>query len=89
MIRAGRHTFRQVTYDPPSDVLYATLTDAPTARRERTPEGHVCRFDRRGRFTGLTLMGPREQLEREGAVSVTLPSGERERVQGIEAALRG
>jgi uncharacterized protein YuzE len=89
MLRAGAHTFRQVTYDAPSDVVYATIEDAPTARREQTPEGHVISFDRRGRFTGIALMGAREQLEREGSVSVTMPSGERERVQGIEAALRG
>ena len=89
MLRAGAHTFREVSYDAPSDVLYATIEDAPTARRERTPEGHIATFDRRGRFTGLALMNAREQLEREGAVSVTLPSGEREHVQGIEAALRG
>lgn len=89
MLRAGPHTFPEVIYDAPSDVVYATIVDAPTARRERTPEGHVVSFDRRGRFTAMALMNARQQLEREGAVSVTLPSGERERVQGIEAALRG
>jgi hypothetical protein len=88
MLRAGPHTFRHVTYDAPSDVLYATIVETPTARRERTPEGHVCSFDERGRFIGVALMSPREQLEREGSVSLTLPSGERERVQGVEAALR-
>jgi uncharacterized protein YuzE len=88
MLRAGPYTFRQVTYDASSDVLYATIAQAPTARRERSPEGHVWSFDERGRFTGVALMSPREQLEREGSVSLTLPTGERERVQGVEAALR-
>jgi uncharacterized protein YuzE len=88
VLRAGRHTFRDVTYDAPSDVLYATIEEAPTVRRERTPEGHVVSFDERGRFTGVALMNPRAQLEREGSVSLTLPTGERERVQGIEAAVR-
>ena len=37
---------------------------------------------------GLILVDPREQLEREGAVFVSLPSGERVRVQGVEALLR-
>jgi hypothetical protein len=89
VIRAGPHTFRQVTYDAPSDVLYAVVLEVPTARREQTPEGHVWSFDERGRFTGVALMSPRERLERDGFVSLTLPTGERERVQGIEAALRG
>ena len=33
-------------------------------------------------------MNPREQLEREGGVFVSLPEGDRVRVQGIEAFLR-
>ena len=32
-------------------------------------------------------MSPREQLERDGAVFVSLPTGELERVQGIELEL--
>lgn len=89
MIRVGRYTFRDVVYDGPSDVLYATLRDAPTARRVRTPEEHVCTLDATERLTGIAFMGAEEQLRREGAVYVTLPSGERERVQGAESALRG
>ena len=34
-------------------------------------------------------MEPGERLERDGAVYLTLPSGERERLQGVEAAMRG
>jgi hypothetical protein len=33
-------------------------------------------------------MSPREQLEREGGVYVSLPEGDRVRVQGIEAFVR-
>lgn len=88
MIRVGRYTFRDVVYDGPSDVLYATVLDEPTARRVKTPEEHVCTFDSRERLTGIAFMGAGEQLRRDGAVYVTLPSGERERVQGAEAALR-
>lgn len=89
MIRVGRYTFRDVVYDGPSDVLYATLREAPTAQRIRTPEDHVCTLDARERLTGIAFMGAEEQLRCEGAVYVTLPTGERERVQGAEAALRG
>jgi hypothetical protein len=34
------------------------------------------------------VMEPRQRLERDGAVYITLPTGERERLQGIEAAMR-
>ena len=87
-MRSGRYSFPEVTYDPPSDVLYAQLSRAESTRRERTEEGDVWTYDERGRPTALIVMEPRARLERDGAVYITLPGGERERVQGIEAALR-
>lgn len=87
-LRVGPYTFSDVTYDGPSDVLYATIGQLPQSRREPTPEQHLWHFDDRGRFRGITLIGPREQLERQGAVLVSLPTGELERVQGIELELR-
>ena len=33
-------------------------------------------------------MDPREQLERDGAVYLSLPEGDRVRVQGVEAFVR-
>lgn len=89
-MRAGRHSFPEVTYDPPSDVLYARLAGAAHEfSRERTEEGDVWTFDDLGRPTGVIVVEPRERYERDGAVFITLPSGERERLQGIEAAMRG
>jgi uncharacterized protein YuzE len=88
-VRAGRHSFPRVTYDPPSDVLYAKLSGASEASRERTEEGDVWTLDAAGRPTGVIVVEPRERLERDGAVYLTLPSGERERLQGVEAAMRG
>jgi uncharacterized protein YuzE len=88
-LRAGRYTFSHVTYDPPSDVLYATIGRPRPGRREETPEAHFLRFDSRGRFSGIIFMNPREQLEHEGAVFVSLPEGDRVRVQGIEAFVIG
>ena len=87
-LRAGRYTFPEVTYDPPSDVLYAAAGALPSGERRRTPEDHVLRFDARGRFAGVILVAPRAQLEREGGVFLSLPEGDRVRVQGIEAFLR-
>jgi len=87
-MRTGRYSFAYVTYDPPSDVLYGRMTTAPEASRERTAEGDTWTFDEGGRPVGIIVMEPRERLERDGAVYVTLPSGERERLQGVEAAMR-
>jgi uncharacterized protein YuzE len=87
-LRAGRYTFSHVTYDPPSDVLYAAIGAPRPGTREQTPESHYLRFDRRGRFSGIILVNPREQLERDGGVYLSLPEGDRVRVQGIEALVR-
>jgi uncharacterized protein YuzE len=84
-LRAGRYTFSHVTYDPPSDVLYAAIGPPQPGTREQTPESHYLRFDGGGRFSGIIFMSPRHQLEREGGVYVSLPEGDRVRVQGIEA----
>jgi uncharacterized protein YuzE len=87
-LRAGPFTFRHVTYDPPSDVLYAAIASPPSGQRQETPEHHILRFDERGKFAGMILVGPRAQLEREGGVFVSLPSGDRVRVQGAETVMR-
>lgn len=88
-LRIGRHNFAYVTYDAASDVIYAKRDASPSARREPSPENHVWLFDADDHFHGVALMEPRERLERDGAVLLTLPSGERERVVGVEFAVRG
>ena len=87
-LRAGPYTFSHVTYDPPSDVLYASIGRPRPGRRVETPESHFLRYDSGDRFSGMILMNPRELLERDGAVYVSLPQGDRVRVQGVEAAVR-
>jgi uncharacterized protein YuzE len=87
-LRVGRHTFSYATYDASSDVLYASVEGPPRGTREPTPEKHIWRFDEKGRFVGITFMNPRRQLEREGAVYVTLPSGEKERAAGVEQLIQ-
>ncbi len=87
-MRSGRLFFPHVTYDPPSDVIHARLGTGEEVRRERTAEGDWWGYDEADRPTTLTVMEPRERLERDGAVYITLPTGERERLQGVEAAMR-
>jgi hypothetical protein len=88
-LRIGRHNFSYVSYDASSDVIYAKRDARASARRQPSPEEHVWLFDSEDRFHGVALMEPRERLERDGAVWLTLPSGEHERVAGVEFAMRG
>ena len=69
-------------------MLYARVSQGRDATRERTPEGDVWSYDADGRPTGLIVIEPGERFARDGAVYVTLPTGERERLQGVEAAMR-
>jgi uncharacterized protein YuzE len=87
-LRAGPYTFSHVTYDPPSDVLYVSIGQPRPSRRVETPESDYLRFDSRDRFVGMIVMNPRERLEREGAVYVSLPQGDRVRVQGVESVVQ-
>src|SRR5262249_45525082 len=85
-LHAGPYEFRHVTYDSPSDVPYAALEGPrPRGGQERPSESHLLRYDGDGEFFGVVLVEPRAQLERDGAVFLSLPSGDRVRVQGIEA----
>ena len=87
-LRLGRHNFTRVVYDSSSDVLYASLPGTEPVRREPTPEQDVWLFDDRDRFIGVRVLEPRRRWERDGAVWISLPTGERERAAGVEAALR-
>jgi len=87
-LRAGPYTFSHVTYDPPSDVLYASIGQPHAGRRVETPESDYLRFDSRDRFVGMIVMNPRERLERDGAVYVSLPQGDLVRVQGVESVVQ-
>jgi len=87
-MRAGRISFPDVTYDAASDVLYARLSTARPARREQTEDGDVWSYDGENRPTGVIVMEPRARLERDGAVYLIVPAGDRLRLQGVEAAMR-
>jgi hypothetical protein len=86
---AGPYEFHHVTYDGPSDVIYAALeAPRPSARQEKTAEADFLRFDDRGEFFGVVLVDPRARLDRDGAVYLILPTGDRVRVQGVETLIR-
>jgi len=67
-------TFDRVEYDGEADVLFLHVGDPSRAvDYDETPEGHAVRFDGNGELVGLTLLGPKRLLEREGELRVTVP----------------
>jgi uncharacterized protein YuzE len=83
-VTIGGTTFDRVRYDREADVLYLHVGDPATAVDfDESPEGHALRYDAAGRLVGLTIVGARRLLAREGRITVTLPApqlqaGERE-----------
>lgn len=73
-IRIGPLTFDWADYDADSDVLYLHVGEAQTGEGEETPEGHVLRYaPGTSRVIGLTVLGARQALERDGRISITVP----------------
>lgn len=73
-VKIGRLTFDHVAYDPTGDVLYLHVGEPrPAVDAEETSEGHVLRYDEHGQITGLTIVNARWLLERDGAITVTMP----------------
>ena len=67
-------SFDHVAYDKAGDVLYLHIgAPQPAADADETPEGHVVRYDAAGRIAGLTVLNARWLLDRDGAITVTLP----------------
>lgn len=74
IVHIGPYEFDDVDYDAESDVLYLSAgAPRPATDSEETPEGHVVRYDDHDRIIGVTIVGVRELLRQDGAVSLTLP----------------
>jgi hypothetical protein len=87
-ITIGRVTFDHADYDADNDVLYLHVGPPQEADGEETPEGHVIRYARgTSRIVGLTLMGPRRILDREGHLTVTVPETVETSAEALAAAL--
>jgi uncharacterized protein YuzE len=73
-ITIGPLTFDHADYDAEGDVLYLHVGEPQTAAGEETPEGHVVRYaPGTNRVVGLTVLGARHILERDGHLAVTVP----------------
>lgn len=70
---AGIH-FDQHEYDRRGDVLYVSVGAPRDAWRTlATPEGHAVDYDESGAVIGLALVNVRFLLERDGAMTITIP----------------
>lgn len=73
-IQIGHLTFDHAEYDADSDVLYLHIGEPQPAEGEETPEGHLLRFaPGTQRIIGLTIVGARAVLQRDGRLVVTVP----------------
>jgi uncharacterized protein YuzE len=74
-ITVGNTTFDYVDYDADADVLYLHVGDPATAVDfDESPEGHGLRFDAQRRLVGITVVGVREVLRRDGRLVITVPA---------------
>ena len=73
-IKIGPVTFDHADYDADSDVLYLHIGEPQEAAGEETPEGHVLRYAPGTQtIVGLTVLGARRLLDRDGKLTVTIP----------------
>lgn len=73
-IQIGPLSFDHADYDAENDVLYLHVGAPRAGEGEETPEGHVLRYaPGSSRIIGLTVLGARRILERDGALTVTIP----------------
>ena len=73
-IKIGPVTFDHADYDADSDVLYLHVGEPQEAEGEETPEGHVLRYAPGTQtIVGLTVLGARRLLDRDGNLTVTIP----------------
>lgn len=71
--KIGPMAFDHADYDADSDVLYLHVGEPQKAEGEQTPEGHVLRYaPGTQEIVGLTVLGPRRILDRDGKLTVTI-----------------
>jgi uncharacterized protein YuzE len=87
-ITIGPVSFERADYDAENDVLYLHVGEPQAGEGEETPEGHVVRYEPgTSRIVGLTMMGPRRILERDGNLAVTIPETVQTTAEDLAPAL--
>lgn len=73
-ITIGPLSFDHADYDAENDVLYLHVGEPEVGEGEETPEGHVLRYaPKTNQVVGLTVLGARRVLQRDGRLLVTVP----------------
>jgi uncharacterized protein YuzE len=73
-IKIGPLSFDHADYDAENDVLYLHVGEPQAGEGEETPEGHVIRYaPGTNQVAGLTVLGARRILQRDGHLVVTVP----------------
>jgi uncharacterized protein YuzE len=87
-IKIGPVVFDHADYDADSDVLYLHVGVPQEAEGEETPEGHVLRYAPGSQdIVGLTILGARRILDRDGKLTVTIPGSIEASAQDLAPAL--
>lgn len=87
-ITIGSLHFDHADYDGENDVLYLHVGEPEAGEGEETPEGHVLRYaPGTSRVVGLTVLGVRRVLKRDGRLLVTVPETIETDAHDLEPAL--
>lgn len=87
-IKIGPVTFDRADHDAEHDVLYLHVGDPQEAAGEETPEGHVLRYaPGTQRIVGMTILGAKRILDRDGELLVTVPESVRAGADDLAPAL--
>ena len=74
-VTIGPYRFDHVTYDADGDVLYLRRGESRAAADTLgTPEGHAVRLDEQGEVMGITIVNAKWLIQRDGKITLTVPS---------------
>lgn len=74
-VHVGPYEFDHVSYDRDGDVLYLRRGEQREAADTfGTPEGHAVRLSERGEVIGITIVNAKWLLDRDGKLTITVPS---------------
>lgn len=87
-VHVGPYEFDHVSYDSDGDVLYLRRDEQQAAADTfGTPEGHAVRLDKGGEVIGITIVNAKWLLERDGTITITVPSLIETNADDLAAAL--
>jgi uncharacterized protein YuzE len=87
-VHVGPYEFDHVSYDGDGDVLYLRRGERQEAAETfSTPEGHAVRMDNDGEVIGITIVNAKWLVERDGKITVTVPSLIETNADDLAAAL--